>query len=179
MREVKKGASFFPTVNTGDFGDKDDLSIKVVDNANNDIVNDGAGTFDNLVKAIEAHTGTTVGTAEVGDQSIKLDTGNELAVGDVFLAGKHGYRVTASTDTSIDIDRPLLSEIASSTDLSNTGDLSSYEAECIINTAGVMNVVISHPEMNDVIEKYKVVEKTTAELIAENGAGARKMVAVV
>jgi len=178
MRQVKKGLSFYPTINTGDFADKDNLSMKVVDIDNNDIANDGAGTFDNLVKAIEAHKGSTAGVAHAGDQTINLDSGNELVAGDVFVTGGHGYRVTAASDTSIDINRALLSDINSGTDINNTGDLSSYEAECIVNTAGVMNVVISHPEMDDTIIKYEVVEKTTAELISEVSAG-RKLVAVV
>jgi len=178
LKQIKKGATFYPIIDTGEYTDKDKLSVQITDANGNSIENTANSSFKNLTKDIESHTGTTDGLTDAGSSTIALESGNTLEVGDLFIHEDHGYRVTATTDTSIDIEEPLIVKVADGVDLNNTGNLTSYAVNVATDSLGIFDVVISHPEMDDVVQRYEIVEKTIEEMIAEGNAGSRKMVAV-
>ena len=179
MRVIRIDEEFEAIVDTGGFADKTLLSTKIVNIATGaEVANDSGRGIDQVIKPIEDHTATTDGEASAGSRTITLASGNTLEKGDVFISNDIGYRVVSATDTSVTIDKDLLVSIADATDLVNTGKLTTYEVGCKIAEAGIFDVIISHPEMNDTVLKYEVVEKTNRDLISELGAGSRKMVAV-
>ena len=178
MRQVKAGEYFFPTINTGGYRESSKLSMKVIDENENE-VSFGGGSFSELTKPIEDHSGTTDGVASAGSKTITLASGNTLEAGDLIIVDDTAYRITDASDTSITVDKALVDDIDADTDLSNTGDTTSYSVSCKIDTAvGAVNVIISHPEMDDTVLKYEVVNKTLQEHIAES-SNTRRMVAVV
>jgi len=179
MMEVKIGSEFRPVVNTGGYGDEDLLSAVVVNqNTGTECADYTVGAFDQLVKVDNDNSGTTDGVATAGSKTITLASGNTLAKGDLFIRNNTGYRVVDASDTSITIDRELVADIDNEVDLNSRAELCSYEFPCTINEGGLWNVVISHPEMDDTILKYELVNATTKDLVEELATGgSRKMVA--
>jgi len=179
MREIKKGVAFYPTVNTGGYSDAGQLSVKIVDLSEEEVSANVADNFEQITKPVHNDSGKTSGDTSAGSSTINLGDDHTFKVGELIIISGVGYRVAGVTDTSIDLDKALEVDVADATDLTNTGDTTTYNVECSIDEAvGIVNVVIEHPEMDDIIETFKIVEKTTAELIAEANKGSRKMVAV-
>ena len=178
MRQVKKGVDFFPQTETGGYADKELLSVSILDLGGNVIANQGANVVRNLVKDIEAHSGDLDGTQDVGSLTLTMASGNTLVAGDVvYLADLH-YRLVDATDTSITLDKPLESSVGGSNEtVTNINKTTTYNVECNVAEVGIVNVVWSHPEMDDRIVKYEIVHETIEEKLEKASAGTRKMVA--
>ena len=174
MRQIKKGTDFYPQVETGGYTDKDLLSVKIMDFNDDEVTNAGSGSIKNIERAIEAHTGTTDGSHSAGSTVIAMASGNTLAAGDVTHIDGVFYKVIDATTTSITLREPLEATLADATTVINHSWTTTYDALCNVETAGFINVVFSHPEMDDRIEKYEIVNQTLAEIAG--GGTSRKMV---
>jgi len=178
MREIKIGSEFRPVVNTGEYYDADKLSAVVVNQDTGEECADyTVGDFTQLMRVDNDHTGTTDGKAEAGSITITMASGNTLVAGDVFLKGNVGYRVTDGSDTSITIHKELEADIDDNSALDSVANLTSYDFPCTINEVGLWNVVISHPELEEQLLKYEVVNATVSDKIDALNTGSRKMVA--
>jgi hypothetical protein len=179
IREIKKGQSFYPFVETGGYGDADDLSVKIIETGSgNEVANEKAGTFTNVTKPIESHEGDVDGAQSAGTLTITMKSGNTLVEGDLVIIDDVYYRLSAGDDTSITLQSELVKDVAADTNIKNSSYTSTYKGDVqIADAVGLVDVIISHPEMDDTILKYNIVNDTLAEKIDKVGTGARRMVA--
>ena len=137
-----------------------------------------AGTFTNVTKPIESHEGDVDGAQSAGTLTITMKSGNTLVEGDLVIIDDVYYRLSAGDDTSITLQSELVKDVAADTNIKNSSYTSTYKGDVqIADAVGLVDVIISHPEMDDTILKYNIVNDTLAEKIDKVGTGARRMVA--
>ena len=168
-RDIKKSVSFYPGVDTefdklGDAASFTMVIKSMVDGS--DVVNDGAGTFEELINTASGHTGDTAGAAVIGDSTITLAAGSTLTVGEAFDDGAGNlYYISSVAGDVIGLKKPLVADIADATTLNAVGNTGLYKAEAQIAAEGEYMVTVAHPEFGHIALKYNVVTNTLDDAV--------------
>ena len=171
-RDVKKGVSFYPGVDTeyDKLADALNFSLVIKNMADGaDVTNNGAGTFTELINTPSGNSGTTAGAAVIGDETITLAVGSTLVVGEAFDDGAGNYyAITTVSGDVIGLKTPLVADILGATALTAVGNTGLYKAEVQIALVGEYMVTVAHPEFGNIALKYVVVDNTLDDLAASN-----------
>jgi len=173
-RDIKKGVSFYPGVDTefDRLGDASNFSMVIksmIDGS--DVVNDGAGTFEELLNTASGNTGDTAGAAVIGDQTLTLAAGSTLVVGEAFDDGAGNfYYITSVSGDVIGLKKPLVADIADATTLNAVGNTGLYKAEAQIAAEGEYMVTVAHPEFGHIALKYNVVTNTLDDAVTNSNS---------
>ena len=177
-REVKKGITFFPTVDTefDKMGDASKFGLEIV-NANNGAVvtNAASGTWAEVMWTNPDHSATTAGVATAGSSTINVSTSDlTLVPGDRFDDGAGNLYYVTAVDTSagvITIKGKLVADIDDDTDLNSVGNTGIYKVDVQIDTEGEYLVNISHPDFGHSTVKYIVVANTIDDVYSRLDGG--------
>ena len=173
-RDIKKAVSFYPGVDTefDKLGDAASFSMVIksmVDGS--DVVNDGAGTFEELINTASGNTGTTAGAVVIGDQNITLAADSTLVVGEAFDDGAGNlYYISSKSGDVIGLKKPLVADIADATALTAVGNTGLYKAEAQIAAEGEYMVTVAHPEFGHIALKYNVVTNTLDDAVTTSNS---------
>lgn len=171
-REIKRSVAFWPGIDTefDKMGDSSNFACTIMQMSDGaTVANAGSGTFSELVRAANGHSGTTAGVASEGAYTVTLTTGSTLVVGDVIDDGAGNmYYITSVNGDVVGLKRPLIAEIADAVALNQVGNTGLYKVECNIDTLGEYMVTIAHPEFGNIALKYVVVENTLDDSVAAN-----------
>ena len=166
-REVKKGITFYPTVDTefDKMGDASQFGLEIVNAANGAVVPNGAtGTWEEVMWTNPNHSAKTVGDTPAGSSVIAVDTSSlTIVAGDRFDDGSGNLYYVTKVDTNagnIYIKNKLVADISDATTLNTIGNTGIYKVDVVIENEGEYLVNVSHPEFGHSAVKYVVVANT-------------------
>jgi len=186
--QIKKGVPSWMSVDTDFdvFGDQASFAMEIINASTGAVVvNDGTGTFEEVMWSDSAHSGTTSGTTLVGATSVVLAVGNDFVPGDRIDDGAGNiYYISVVDGDIIHIKGEIKAEITDATALVTVGNTGMYRVDVNIANAGDYFVNFSHPEMGHTAAKVTVVENTVDDVYNRldgglNALGANKTMKVI
>lgn len=160
-RQVKKGITFFPTVDTefDKMGDASSFAVEMINAASGAVeANAATGTYAEVMWTDPSHSGTVAGAVVIDDSVITLGAGHDFVAGDRFDDGAGNlYYITSVNGNDISIKGKLVANIADAASLASVGNTGIYKVDCQIANEGEFLVNVSHPEFGHSTVKYEII----------------------